>query len=166
MNMLQPVPLYSRAMLAAIAMLAVIVTIEIFALGSGTQYGPVGDEAVTTKPADIANVDTVTFPSLPSFRELLTRPLFTDTRRPAPKPTVRSAQGVDLGKKWKLTGIIVAGDDSHVYLQGVRDKSVRRLDSGASLDGWELVEIAPEYATFSSAGREATLELRKDADKP
>jgi hypothetical protein len=166
MNLLQPFSLYSRLMLVGISMLTIIVAVEVLVLGSGAQYGPLESESTTVAPADIVNVDTVTFPSLPTFRELLTRPLFTDTRRPAPRPAAQAAQGVDLGKKWKLTGIIVAGDDSHVYLHGVRDKTVQRLDAGAVLDGWELVEIAPGYATFRSAGREATLELRKDADKP
>jgi len=166
MKMLQPFTLYSRLMLVTIAMLSAIVVVEVLLLSPGPQFGLADNETVTAKPADIVNVDTITFPSLPTYRELLTRPLFTDTRKPAPKPAAQAAQGVDLGKKWKLTGIIVAGDDSHVFLQGVRDKSVRRLDAGAVLDGWELVEIAPEYAMFRSAGREATLELRKDADKP
>ena len=166
MKMLQPFSLYSRLMLVTIAMLSAIVVVEVLLLGPGPQYGLADNESVTEKPAAITNVDTITFPSLPTFRELLTRPLFTDTRKPPPRPAAQAAQGVDLGKKWKLTGIIVAGDDSHVYLQGVRDKSAQRLDPGAVLDGWELVEIAPEYAVFRSGGREATLELRQEADKP
>jgi hypothetical protein len=50
-------------------------------------------------------------------------------------------------------------------LQGIRDKSIRRLKAGDKLDGWVVSEIMPQYVTFTSAGQEATLELRKEADQ-
>jgi len=164
-KLLQPLSLYSRFMLIAIAVLSVIVVVEILLLGSDSQNALAENGATTALPEDSTNIDSVTFPSLPSYRELQARPLFTATRRPPPRPA-QAAQGVDLGKKWKLTGIIVAGDGSHVFMQGIRDKSVQRLETGAVLDGWELSEIAPGFVLFRSGTRETTLELRKDADKP
>jgi len=164
-KLLQPLSLYSRFMLIAIALLSVIVVIEVLLLGAGPQAAPADNGAATALPGDVTSIDSVTFPSLPSYRQLQTRPLFTDTRKPPPRPA-QAAQGIDLGKKWKLTGIIVAGDDSHVFMQGIRDKKVQRLETGAVLDGWELSEIAPGYVMFRSGARETTLELRKDADKP
>ena len=165
-KLLQPLSLYSRFMLIAIVLLSIVVAIEVLLLGSGSQAAPADNGTATALSGDITSIDSVTFPSLPSYRQLQTRPLFTATRKPPPRPAVQAAQGVDLGKKWKLTGIIVAGEESHVFMQGIRDKSVQRLETGAVLDGWELSEIAPEFVLFRSGARETTLELRKEADKP
>ena len=165
-KLLQPLSLYSRFMLTAIALLSAVVIVEVLLLGSGPQAALADNEIAMALAADVASNNSVTFPSLPSYRQLQTRPLFTDTRKPPPRPAAQATQGVDLGKKWKLTGIIVAGDDSHVFMQGIRDKSVQRLETGAVLDGWELSEIDPAYVLFRSGAREMTLDLRKDADKP
>ena len=90
-----------------------------------------------------------------------------ETRRPAPRDTgdKTATQRIDLGTKWKLTGVIMAGEDSHVVVQGLRDNTVRRLDAGQMLDGWVVSEITPEHVTFTSGDQASRLELRKETDE-
>ena len=165
MNLFRHLSLYAQSMLIAITVACVVVVLEVALLNSDTTAlaGGVPSSESLTEPT---NIENVTYPSLPSYRQLLTRPLFTDTRKPAPRAANKPTQTIDLGKKWKLTGVVFAGDNSHVFLQGIRDKSVRRLEVGATLDGWVLREITPEHVVLDSGGQEARLELREEADKP
>lgn len=164
MKLLRHLSLYARSMLIAISIACVVIVLEIALLGS--ESVALVDDAPAAEPlTGPASDNSITLPSLPSYRQLLTRPLFTNTRKPPPRSANKPTQTIDLSKKWKLTGVVVAGDNSHVFVQGIRDKSVRRLEMGATLDGWVLREITPEYAVLESGGREARLELREDADK-
>lgn len=161
---------YSQIMIAGILILTGVIVLEaaILDLSSATatydneDYTGDGPEAATAAPG----FDVVSIAPLPTYRELQTRPLFMETRRPAPRQTGgAAAQRVDPARNWKLTAVIVAGEDSHVFVQGIRDKSIRRLKAGDKLDGWLVSEITPQFVTFASAGQEATLELRKEADQ-
>lgn len=161
---------YSQIMIAGILVLTGIIVLEAALLdlsaaaatNASEDYAGDGPEAATAAPG----FDVVSIAPLPTYRELLARPLFMETRRPAPRQTGgTAAQRVDPDRNWKLTAVIVAGEDSHVFVQGIRDKSIRRLKAGDKLDGWVVSEITPQYVTFSSAGQEATLELRKEADQ-
>jgi len=161
---------YAQALTAGILVLAGLIILEVAMLdfnsatatpGSG---GNTEEGAMTVASAPAIGV--VSIPPLPTYQELRTRPLFMQTRRPVPRQTGGpAAQRVDPGTKWKLTAIIVAGDDSHVFVQGIRDKAMRRLDAGQVLDGWTVSEIAPQYVTFTSGEAESRLELRKEADQ-
>lgn len=161
---------YAQVMTAGILVLAGIIVLEIvfldFSAAGVRLAGEGGPGAAAAAPAAAPGSDVVSIPPLPTYRELLTRPLFMETRRPAPRATAaQTAQRVDPGTKWKLTGIIVAGADSHVFVQGIRDNTIRRLDAGQVLDGWRVSEITPQYVTFTSGDQESRLELRKEADE-
>ena len=161
---------YAQAMAAGILLLAGVLVLEVALLDFSSASTTLADDsgmedgvmAATAAPGSGA----VTMPPLPTYRELQARPLFIETRRPPPRQTGGTAtQRVDPGTKWKLTAVIVAGEDSHVFVQGIRDKSVRRLDAGQSLDGWIVREITPQYVTLASGDQESRLELRKEADE-
>jgi hypothetical protein len=159
---------YAQVMTGGILVLASVIVLEIawldFGAASATLAGDsdTGDTAVA--PA-AGGADVVSIPPLPTYRELLTRPLFMETRRPVPRATAaQTARRIDPGTQWKLTAIIVAGEDSHVFVQGLRDNTIRRLDSGQMLDGWRVSEITPQYVTFTAGDQESRLELRQEAD--
>lgn len=161
---------YAQLMTGAILVLASVIVLEAalldFSASSATlvRDGHAGN--ATAAPAVSPGVDVVSIPPLPTYRELLARPLFMETRRPAPRAAAgQPVQRVEPGTKWKLTGIIVAGADSHVFVQGIRDKAILRLDTGQMLDGWRVSEITPQYVKFTSGDRESRLELRKEADE-
>jgi hypothetical protein len=158
---------WSQAMLAGILVLAGLIVLEAAILDFNAATATLAGEGETETGAKAAGTGSglkvVSIPPLPTYRELLARPLFMQTRRPAPRQASGGAtQRVDPNTKWKLTGVIVAGEDSHVFVQGIRDATIRRLVAGQVLDGWVISEIAPGYVTLTSGGQESTLELRKD----
>jgi hypothetical protein len=161
---------YSQILMAGILVLAGIVVLEIALLDFNSVAMPLQEEGgASGDPATVATKaggEVVSIPPLPTYRELAARPLFMETRRPAPRETggTAAAQRIDPGTKWKLTGVIMAGDDSHVFVQGIRDNIVRRLDAGQMLDGWVVSEITPQYVTFTAGAQQSRLELRKEAD--
>lgn len=161
---------YSHAMMAGILVLAGIIVMEVAFLDFTSATMTVAGEGDAAESADSATsapeVDAVSIPPLPTYRELQARPLFMETRRPAPRQAgATAARRVDPGTKWKLTGIVVAGEDSHVFVQGIRDKAVRRLDMGQILDGWVISEITPQYVILIAGDEESRLELRQEADE-
>ena len=161
---------YSQFVLAGILVLAGIVVLEIALLDFDSAAMPADEgSAAEEDPATVAAAadgDVVSIPPLPAYRELAARPLFMESRRPAPQQAGGAAavQRIDPGTKWKLTAVIMAGENSHVFVRGIRDNSVRRLDAGQVLDGWLLSEITPQYVTFASGDQETRLELRKETD--
>jgi len=161
---------YSQIMVAGILVLTGVIVLEAAVLNFSSATATYANEEYAGDAPETATAasgfDVVSIAPLPTYRELLTRPLFMETRRPAPRQTGSSAaQRVDPNRNWKLTAVIVAGEDSHVFVQGIRDKSIRRLKAGDKLDGWVVTEITPQYVIFASAGQEVTLELRKEAEQ-
>jgi len=160
---------YAQVMTAGLLVLAGVIVLEVAFLDlraasvTLVEEGDTGDTAAA--PVTSAGGDVVSIPPLPTYRELRTRPLFTETRRPPPRAAAgQPVQRVDPGTKWKLTAIIVAGADSHVFVQGIRDNTIRRLDAGQMLDGWRVSEITPQYVKLTSGDHESRLELRKEAN--
>ena len=98
---------------------------------------------------------------LSSYRVVVERPLFIDTRRPPPAPETADAsvRASQLRAKWELTGIVVAGDASFAHVRGVRDKQTRKIKIDEILDGWRVTEIAARRVTLSLAAESVTLEL-------
>lgn len=151
-----------RAMLGLCAALALVIGAE-YALLRG---GPGTSPATPTEAAAGEAVPTVRPQGMPpfvSFSNLLQRPLFTDTRRPPPAAATGTRTSLpSLAARWTLTGVVVAGEQSHIFLQGNRDRSVQRLQVGMQIDGWTLTGIAAEEARFEAGSRVEALLLRDD----
>lgn len=96
-----------------------------------------------------------------TYRAVMERPLFIDTRRQPPEPEAADAsvRASQLRAKWELTGIVVAGDASFAHVRGVRDKQTRKIKIDEILDGWRVTEIAARRVTLSQAAESVTLEL-------
>jgi len=107
----------------------------------------------------------IVMPPLAAYGEILSRPLFSDTRRP-PEVAATAARAPalpDPSSRWKLTGVVSTGAESHAMVTGLRDKMTQRLDTGGMIDGWKVVSIEPYRVTFESSSGTAILELKEDA---
>lgn len=162
--------LYSRLMLVVSLALAAVLAAEVLVMQAqpGTN-GPLeaaldGDAGSTgSVPPAAGPAPDAPMAPLASYRELAARPLFTDTRRPPPRPEAAPAAAQpDPARNWKLTGVVVAGDASHAFVQNLRDRRVERIEVGMPLDGWRLAAIEPDHALFESGGRQVRLELREE----
>ena len=159
------ISLYSRSMLAVCAVLVLIIVAEVYLLGMDSNAA--GRATVETIVVLDSATTSLQIPPVIAYREVVERPLFSDSRRPVQQATksTESVRAVQLAAKWKVTGIVVAGDSSFVHVEGIRDHKTVRLKAGMPLDGWKLELIAPDYIEFSAAGESVTLTLYEGKDK-
>lgn len=163
---LESLTLYSRMMLGICAVMALVIVAEVALLGSGSDTLLPDANPATASPQDAASetvIASLRIPPVITYQAVVERPLFSDSRRP-PAQSARGgnvAQAAQLGTKWRLTGIVMAGDNSFVHVEGIRDRKTVRLKVGMPLDGWQLEQIEPDHVTFTSAGRSETLQIHQ-----
>ena len=149
-------------LLAAAAVLAVLVALELLA--------PREPPALQADPAQAGTVELDTSPlprpdfaPLESLGELRERPLFEEDRRP-PAPPVQQARDLarEFRERWRLTGVIVAGQARFAMLEDLkaRGNSVQ-LRQGEQLDGWTLDALEAGSVQLSREDQALRLELAK-----
>ena len=158
--------LYSKTMLAFCGVTGLVIGAEALVLNndSSTADSETAQELSASEDTAIAMADPLQIPPVVAYREIVERPLFSDTRRPPDKaaPAAAAAANEQLNAKWKLTGIVVVGENSFVRVAGIRDQETVRLQMGMPLDGWKLEQIKTDHVVFSSAGRSAILKLHEE----
>lgn len=157
--------LYSRIVLAICGLLGLVIGAEAFLLRSGANTAGAGLSAGAENSATAAVATTarpLQIPPVVIYREIVERPLFADTRRQPDKTAAAAAPTAALSSQWKLTGVVVAGKNSFVHVEGIRDHKTVRLQVGMPLDGWRLETIEADRVVFASAGRSATLRLHDE----
>jgi hypothetical protein len=122
-------------------------------------------QETTTSPA--APTQTV-IKSLPlaSYAAVVQRPLFSDTRRPAPVETsaVRADAAVEL-RHLVLTGVLLVGphDQLAILLDRSRGEQIRIL-KGGEITGWSLAEVRADGVTLRKGV--VTYEMPLHEEKP
>ncbi|WP_067384452.1 hypothetical protein [Marinobacterium aestuarii] len=98
------------------------------------------------------------------FDEMLERPLFHSSRRPqGGEPSGGSAQ--ELRETWKLTGIVLVGDEVRALFKERNGERRLRLGTGMPLDAnWVLDEINLETVVMGSGDEQVTLDLLEPRD--
>ena len=104
--------------------------------------------ATTAKPGveslvELPRPDTVP-PPPDAFREMVDRPLFTQTRRPPEKQQVEAAQAPKPPAKmpdWKLVGTVVTEAKSHALFWDQKGRRFVRVAPGDTVEGWEVAQI-------------------------
>ena len=163
---LESLTLYCRTMLGISAVMALVIVAEVVLLGAGSNTSLPAANPATASSQDAASETAVArlrIPPVISYQAVVERPLFSDSRRPPAQAAQggKAAQAAQLGAKWRLTGIVMAGDNSFVHVEGIRDRKTVRLKVGMPLDGWQLEEIEPDHVTFTSGGRSETLQIHQ-----
>ena len=167
MGFLASLSLYSRTMLGVCAALLLIILTEVTLLSGDSSAETILGETPDPGVATTGTMpQSLQIPPVIAYREVKERPLFSDTRRSPPKAAAgnNATQVAQLATKWKVTGIVMAGDDSFALVEGIRDRKTIRLLLGMPLDGWKLEEVYSDHLVFSAADTSATLQLH--AEKP
>jgi hypothetical protein len=101
---------------------------------------PAPPEIAPRAPAasDAAGAGNARFalPPLNTYAEVTQRPLFAETRRPAPGSAVDPAAA-----SFTLVAIIISGDDRHALLAHGQPPQTERIVEGQSVDGWTVESI-------------------------
>jgi len=133
-------------------------------LAPGTPAGQEeGGEQVPPIELDTSPLPRPSFASLQSLAELRERPLFEEERRP-PAPPVQQTRDLarEFQERWKLTGVIVAGQARFAMLEDLKARgSSVQLRQGEQLGGWTLDALEAGGAQFSREDQQLRLELAK-----
>jgi hypothetical protein len=91
------------------------------------------------KPVDpAASEPRFVMPSLNDFGEVLARPVFSETRRPAPP---EAATAPASSAPFALVGVVVSPGERHVLIEHGQPPHIDRAAEGQELDGWTLETV-------------------------
>jgi hypothetical protein len=121
------------------------------------------------KPAvNLSRHDDFILPPLQQFREIVDRPLFVQTRRPAAVDKSASAvagQPDASLNQISLSAVIVSSTQRIALFRNTQDKKTIRVEEGKPLQGWLLKEVLAESVTLAREGQEQKFVLvRKTPD--
>src|SRR5262249_49957294 len=95
--------------------------------------------------------------------ETLARPLFEPTRRAAEIAPVAQQSGsetaaAESAPRHMLLGVVSSPDRS-IAVMSIGDARLLRVETGAVVDGWKVVRIAPTEVTIARGSQQVTLTL-------
>lgn len=105
--------------------------------------------------------------ALEDFQEMLDRPLFSNTRRPA---QFSEEGGVSLDEQqlrdsWRLVGIVLRGERQSALLRQRKGEAREELEVGMALEGdWVLEHIAPDHVLLVRNQTAVQLLLREPVE--
>ncbi len=104
------------------------------------------------------------YPPLSQFNEILERPLFSPTRTPDANDGSEFSMATEeeLKDQWRLTGIMLFGDELKALLRQRNGDQSRVLSIGMPLDDtWVVAEIRSNNVLLRAGDVEVQMELRE-----
>jgi general secretion pathway protein N len=123
--------------------------------------GSTVSRAVTPAAAKEADTSTFAMPPVQTFSAVTDRPLFAQTRRPAPQG---NAESLGAWSDFTLAGIIIAPQSREVLIMHGKPPVLAHIQEGQDVDGWTVTSILPNRVVLQNGGTEHELKLVKSAD--
>lgn len=97
------------------------------------------------------------------LKEIVTRPLFYDSRRPfvATKTESTSDKKNSAAEQFRLIAIINSPLTKLALVESRSDKKVTRIRAGGAIGEWMVTEIMDDSAILSRSGKTETLRIDK-----
>ncbi len=159
--------------LAAIVAASVVIWIEL-----NFDYKQLATQGVeTVKDSAISGVDVnypsilkdiITVHSLPMYREIADRPLFSPSRKPSPKPEALTQVAVvkePMDYSLKLNGVSITGKSRTALVWHTTERKYYALERGDTVRNWKVQKINPESVVLSQNGTNMELVLRDEPGK-
>ena len=153
--------LLRRPFMAGLAFLAAALAVLLaFELASANRSRiPAGTvRPVTPAPAKLLPPVTPT-PAEQAYPEVVARPLFTPTRRPAPTQQVAAAPAFNRGQ-FQLLGVIIAGNSKTAMLREKASGKIHRVDVGREVNGIKVASIERDTVTLAQGGESEVVPLQ------
>jgi hypothetical protein len=153
--------LLRRPFIAGLAFLAVALAVLLAFEVAGTSRSriPAGTvRPVTPAPAKLLPPVTPT-PAEQAYPEVVARPLFTPTRRPAPAQQVAAAPTFNRGQ-FQLLGVIIAGNSKTAMLREKASGKIHRVDLGREVNGIKVASIERDTVTLAQGGETEVVPLQ------
>lgn len=105
---------------------------------------------------------------LEHFAEMVERPLFDESRRPAPAPPPAEEERVAQREPVRvqepppalhLDGVVIVGGDRVAMVRGPGPHPARRLEAGGEVEGWVVSDVRPRAIVLRQGEREAVFDL-------
>ena len=152
--------LLTRANQLVLLVLAVVVLLSVFWVVTTSRPAPVEPSREDLQPASFSS------PEMSAAAEgfMVSQPLFWQSRRPYTPPELEvegPLQSFEQGSildSMTVTGLVGGGDNALVIVQ--LDDQRRRIRLNESVQGWELIDISANQATFRGRAGDGALEER------
>ncbi|WP_137391672.1 hypothetical protein [Rhodoligotrophos defluvii] len=141
------------------------------------QVSEIRAEHTQPQPSDL-HIAAFTFPSSSAFEIITARPLFSPSRRPfVPAPATTGAISqpseqevappveASLPFEFELVGIVQIANRRVALLKSAEGE-IKRVQIGASLDGWEVNEITASQLVVRLGEQKKILILKYDRREP
>ncbi len=115
-----------------------------------------------TSAYTIPKFNALHLPTLASTNNVLERPLFNPGRKAIKSEQQDNGvtiQQTELSRKWMLTGVVIAKENSMAMLKERNGPDSIKLKLDMKVDGWQLHKVSPYNAILISNGREVVLPL-------
>lgn len=136
-------------------------------LGEQTDWGrqiqpPLPDIRYEALKLDVPKLDEPPkFNAPDQYLEMVERPLFVVTRRPAPPPPPPAAQVPTMKKgQFRLAGVSIIGDKKIAFLLETATGKTRAVREGQALNELTVGTISPETVTLTQAGDSEEIPLK------
>lgn len=141
----------TRVLAALCLAFVAVIAVELAAGGSS----PLPPDPSPTRTRAAAPKETAGFslPPASSYDEIVTRPLFSDTRR----PSAFSTASADAHPNFVLVGTVLSSTSRDALIRHGQPARVDHVAEGQTLDGWTVQSIEPDRVIFANAG--ANLEV-------
>ena len=127
---------------------------------------PPATAAVTTAAPEPdkrpAESPSFTMPPLRNFAGVLSRPLFSETRRPPRQP---SGPADTRDANFTLVGTILTAQTRHALVEHGQPPHIERVSEGQEVDGWTVEQIQPDRIVFMRGDTHVEIKP-KDASSP
>jgi len=102
-------------------------------------------------------------PPLRNFAGVLSRPLFSETRRPPRRPT-GPADARDAS--FTLVGTILSMRDRHALVEHGQPPHIERVSEGQEVDGWIVEQILPDRVVFARGDTHVEIKPKDPSSPP
>lgn len=118
--------------------------------------------AIALNPVSFTDLQRSPALSTQQQQQVLSRPLFTASRRPTATVTeLQQQRQISDLTDWQLSGIITTGQVAVAMFKS--DDESKALKTGMQLDNWTLTHISRSGVTFTQDGEQVQLRLHRRA---
>jgi hypothetical protein len=115
--------------------------------------------AVMTKSESLPPEVSLSFPSRATFSEVVARPIFSPTRRPAVAAAEAEAGTVSEVLNVDLVGVVIWPSQRLALVRTKESDSVQQVPEGGAVSGWTIVTIEPGRVVLRQGDSEQELRL-------
>lgn len=163
------------AILVAAATVLAIVTVRELTVDPAS-WDPGNGVPNGQNPVRLGIGDTLSGPlPVEHFAQIVARPLFNPSRRPAPRaqektppkpPPVRKEEGPGPSQRFVLVGVLLAGDRHGALLMEKQTGVTLKVLEGENLDEWRVKDISEDEITLLRGNAQVVIGFAKSDPSP